>query len=164
MALDAARRTSLSFSIPTTPTTPSTPSTPQFVVPPNPPATAAPRHSLNPPSAPVPISQRYRPYSVSTPFGVSSPSNLSHRAFSFPGPSPSPAGISVPPNTPAPVPPHSPQFLSLSSPQAHNSSATSPTMVPPSPRLNPRQAAFASRIPPSRYLLFACLCGVQHTS
>uniref|UniRef100_A0A672ICS7 Ubiquitin conjugation factor E4 B n=1 Tax=Salarias fasciatus TaxID=181472 RepID=A0A672ICS7_SALFA len=151
MTLDAAGRTSLSLSTPTTPAPPSAPSTPQFVVPPSPPATAASRHTLNPPSAPMPISQRYRPYSISTSWGAPSPSSPGHRGFSFPGPSPSPSGISVPPNTPAPVAPPIPQSLSLSSPQARSqSSATSPTMVPPSPRLNPRQAAFASRIPPSR--------------
>lgn len=147
MALDAAKRTSPSL------LTPTTPSTPQFVVPPSPPASTPPRHSLSAPSAPVPISQRYRPYSVTTPWVAPSPTSPSHRGFSFPGPSPSPAGPSVPPNTPVSVPPPSPQSLSLSSPTGHNqpSSATSP-MVPPSPRLNTRQAAFAARMPPSRYL------------
>uniref|UniRef100_A0A8C2YYR5 Ubiquitin conjugation factor E4 B n=1 Tax=Cyclopterus lumpus TaxID=8103 RepID=A0A8C2YYR5_CYCLU len=145
MALDAAKRTSPSLPAPTTPTVPSTPSTPQFIVPPSPPASATPRHILNPPSAPMPISQRYRPYSVTSPWGAPSPSR----------PSPSPAGPSGPPNTPVPVPPPSPQSLSLSSPRVPNQpSSTSLSMVPPSPRSNTRQAAFASRIPPSRYLIF----------
>ncbi|XP_035512306.1 ubiquitin conjugation factor E4 B isoform X1 [Morone saxatilis] len=148
MALDAAKRTSPS--LPTPPSVPSTPSTPQFIVPPSPPATATPRPTLNPPSAPMPISQRYRPYSVTSPWGAPSPSSPGHRGFSFFGPSPSPAGPSVPPNTPVPVPPPSPQSLSLSSPRARNQpSSTPPSMVPPSPRTNTRQAAFAARIPPS---------------
>uniref|UniRef100_A0A8C4IGK0 Ubiquitin conjugation factor E4 B n=1 Tax=Dicentrarchus labrax TaxID=13489 RepID=A0A8C4IGK0_DICLA len=153
MALDAAKRTSPS--LPTPPSVPSTPSTPQFIVPPSPPATATPRPTLNPPSAPMPISQRYRPYSVTSPWGAPSPSSPGHRGFSFFGPSPSPAGPSVPPNTPVPVPPPSPQSLSLSSPRARNQpSSTPPSMVPPSPRTNTRQAAFAARIPPSSSSLF----------
>uniref|UniRef100_A0AAX7TTH4 Ubiquitin conjugation factor E4 B n=1 Tax=Astatotilapia calliptera TaxID=8154 RepID=A0AAX7TTH4_ASTCA len=129
VALDAAKRTSPSL------LTPTTPSTPQFVVPPSPPASTPPRHSLSAPSAPVPISQRYRPYSVTTPWVAPSPTS------------------------PISVPPPSPQSLSLSSPMGHNqpSSATSP-MVPPSPRLNTRQAAFAARMPPSRYLNWGMSC------
>ncbi|XP_039460457.1 ubiquitin conjugation factor E4 B isoform X1 [Oreochromis aureus] len=158
VALDAAKRTSPSLLTPTTSVV-STPSTPQFVVPPSPPASTPPRHSLSAPSAPVPISQRYRPYSVTTPWVAPSPTSPGHRGFSFPGPSPSPAGPSVPPNTPVSVPPPCPQSLSLSSPRGRNqpSSATSP-MVPPSPRLNTRQAAFAARMPPSSpfsFLFFA---------
>uniref|UniRef100_A0A8D3B6D6 Ubiquitin conjugation factor E4 B n=1 Tax=Scophthalmus maximus TaxID=52904 RepID=A0A8D3B6D6_SCOMX len=120
MALDAAKRTSPSLPPPTPPSEPSlpsTPSTPQFIVPPSPPITATPRHSLNPPSAPLPISQRYRPYSVTSSWGAPSPSSWGHRGVSFFEPSPSPAGPSVPPNTPVPVPPPSPQSLSLSSPR-----------------------------------------------
>lgn len=154
MALDAADRTCSSLSTPATSTVPSTPPTPQFIVPPSPPASVSLRHSLplNPSSAPVPISQRYRPYSVTTSWGASSPVSPGHRGFSFPGPSPSPAGPTVPPNTPVPATPLSPQFLPLSSPSPLNqSSSTSPFVVPPSPRLNTRQAAFATRIPSSRY-------------
>ncbi|XP_056280096.1 ubiquitin conjugation factor E4 B-like isoform X2 [Pseudoliparis swirei] len=150
MALDAAKRTSPSLPAPTTPTVPSTPSTPQFIVPPSPPASATPRHILNSPSAPMPISQRYRPYSVTSPWGAPSPASPGQSGFTFLGPSLSPAGPSVPPNTPVPVPPPSPQSLSLSSPRVPNQpSSTSLSMVPPSPRSNTRQAAFASRIPPS---------------
>ncbi|XP_051906703.1 ubiquitin conjugation factor E4 B isoform X2 [Hippocampus zosterae] len=140
MSVDAAKRTSPNVPTPATPSVPSTPSTPQFVVPPSPPTPAAPlRQSLNPPSAPVPISQRYRPYSVSSPWGALSPSSPGQRAFSSFAPSPSPTGPTVPPNTPVPLPTSTTSSLSLSS----------PPMVLPSPRTNARQAAFASRIPPS---------------
>uniref|UniRef100_A0A3Q3LV43 Ubiquitin conjugation factor E4 B n=1 Tax=Mastacembelus armatus TaxID=205130 RepID=A0A3Q3LV43_9TELE len=158
MALDAAKRTS-SLSTPTTPSEPSTPSTPQFIVPPSPPANAASRHSLNHSSAPMPISQRYRPYSVTSPWGAPSPSSPGPRGFSFPGSSPSPSGLSVPPNTTVSLPPPSPQLLSLSSQRAHNQ----PSSTPPSPRSNTRQTAFGTRIPPPRYFislslpLFLCL-------
>ncbi|XP_078144414.1 ubiquitin conjugation factor E4 B isoform X3 [Centroberyx gerrardi] len=153
MTLNAARMTSPSLPIPTTPSAPSTPSTPQFIVPPSPPTPAIPRLSLNPPSAPLPISQRYRPYSVTSPWGVSTPPSPGYRGASLPMPSPSPAGPSVPPNTPVPVPPPSPQSLPFSSPRPRpHPTSTSPPMVPPSPRSNTRRAAFAAGIPPSRYL------------
>ncbi|KAF3860307.1 hypothetical protein F7725_000562 [Dissostichus mawsoni] len=167
MALDAANRTSPSLPSPTTPSLPSTPSTPQFIVPPSPTATTALRPSLNPPSAPMPISQRYRPYSVTSPWGAPSPSSPGQRGFTFSGPSPSPAGPSVPPNTPVPVPPTSPQTLTLSSSRAHNqASSTPPPIVPPSPRTNARQSAFASRIPPSSPLsvLFSALSDMSQDS
>ncbi|XP_060914723.1 ubiquitin conjugation factor E4 B isoform X1 [Labrus mixtus] len=161
MALDASKTSSASLP------TPSTPSIPQFIVPPSPPAIAPPRQTLNPPSAPMPISQRYRPYSVSSPWGTSSPSSPGHRGFSFFGPSPGPAGLAVPPNTPVPVPPPSPQSLSLSSPRAHNppSTPTSPA-VPPSPRSHTHQTAFAARIPPSSPLssLFFALSDMSQDS
>uniref|UniRef100_A0A672ZM19 Ubiquitin conjugation factor E4 B n=1 Tax=Sphaeramia orbicularis TaxID=375764 RepID=A0A672ZM19_9TELE len=57
----------------------------------------------------------------------------------------------VPPNTPVPLPPPSPQTLSLSSPRARSHPPSTPP--PRSPRSNARQAAFAARIPPSRYLI-----------
>ncbi|KAI9530903.1 Ubiquitin conjugation factor E4 B [Dissostichus eleginoides] len=167
MALDAANRTSPSLPSPTTPSLPSTPSTPQFIVPPSPTATTALRPSLNPPSAPMPISQRYRPYSVTSPWGAPSPSSPGQRGFTFSGPSPSPAGPSVPPNTPVPVLPTSPQTLTLSSSRAHNqASSTPPPIVPPSPRTNARQSAFASRIPPSSPLsvLFSALSDMSQDS
>lgn len=163
MALDAAKGTSPCLSAPPTPSAPSAPPTPQFIVPPSPPP---PRHTLNTPSAPMPISQRYRPYSVTSPWGAPSPSSPGHRGFSLFGPSPSPAGPAVPPNTPVPVPPPSPQQLPLSSPRVRNRPpCTPPLAVPSSLRLNTRQAAFASRIPPSRYLLFYVhvSLGCKHT-
>ncbi|XP_058498859.1 ubiquitin conjugation factor E4 B isoform X3 [Solea solea] len=160
MALDAASGNSPSLP---TPTTPSLPSTPQFIVPPRPSITSTPRQSLNPPSAPLPISQRYRPYSVSSSWGAPSPSSLGPRGVSFLEPSPSPAGPSVPPNTPVPVPPPSPQNLPLSSSRAHNlASSTALPVVPPSPRSRTRHAAFGSRIPPSS--LGACGAGMSSDS
>uniref|UniRef100_A0A8C6MLH3 Ubiquitin conjugation factor E4 B n=1 Tax=Nothobranchius furzeri TaxID=105023 RepID=A0A8C6MLH3_NOTFU len=126
-----------------------------FIVPPSPPTTVTPRHSLNPPSAPVPISQRYRPYSVTTSWGASSPMSPGQRGFSFPGPSPSPAGPSVPPNTPVPAAPLSPQSLSMSSLRApFYPASTTTSVVPSSPRMNARPAAFGTRIPPSSPLSF----------
>lgn len=154
VALDGAEGTSSSLSTPATPSIPSSPSIPQFSVPPSPPAPATPRHTLNTPSAPMPISQRYRPYSVTSPWGAPTPPSPGYRGFSLFAPSPSPAGHSVPPNTPVPLPPPSPQPLSLSSSRApHQPSSTPPLVVPSSLRSNTRQAAFASRIPPSRYLI-----------
>ncbi|XP_077370861.1 ubiquitin conjugation factor E4 B isoform X2 [Festucalex cinctus] len=152
MTVDAAKRTSPNVTSPTTSSLPSTPSMPQFVVPPSPPSLAAPlRQSLNRPSAPMPISQRYRPYSVSSPWGAPSPSSPGQRAFSFFAYSPSPAGPTVPPNTPIPLP--TPSNLSLS--------LSSLPMVPPSPRTNARHAAFASRIPPSRYSICMSVCAAH---
>ncbi|XP_054632999.1 ubiquitin conjugation factor E4 B isoform X2 [Dunckerocampus dactyliophorus] len=159
MSLDATKRTSPNIPTPTTrsaPSTPSTPSTPQFIVPLSPPTTtttttvAFPRQSLNPPSAPMAISQRYRPYSVTSPWGAPSPSSPGQRAFSFFAPSPSPAGTAVPPNTPVPLPTPTTHSLSLSSAMAQSQTlSTPPSIVPPSPRTTARQAAFAARIPPS---------------
>uniref|UniRef100_A0A8C6MI21 Ubiquitin conjugation factor E4 B n=1 Tax=Nothobranchius furzeri TaxID=105023 RepID=A0A8C6MI21_NOTFU len=134
-----------------------------FIVPPSPPTTVTPRHSLNPPSAPVPISQRYRPYSVTTSWGASSPMSPGQRGFSFPGPSPSPAGPSVPPNTPVPAAPLSPQSLSMSSLRApFYPASTTTSVVPSSPRMNARPAAFGTRIPPSS--LGACGGGMSSDS
>ncbi|XP_015233656.1 PREDICTED: ubiquitin conjugation factor E4 B isoform X2 [Cyprinodon variegatus] len=150
MALNAAGRTCPSLSTPTTPTLPAATSTPQFVVPPSPPATPSTRLSLNPSSTPMPISQRYRPYSVTTPWAASSPLSPVPRGYSFPGLSPSPATPSVPPNTPLPATPLSPQSIILSSPRSgnHRPSSTLP-VGPSSPRMRARQAAFAARMPSS---------------
>ncbi|XP_061689956.1 ubiquitin conjugation factor E4 B isoform X2 [Syngnathoides biaculeatus] len=140
ITMEADKRTSTNIPTSTTSSVPSTLSTPQFIVPPSPPtATASLRQSLNPPSAPMPISLRYRPYSVSSPWGTLSPSSPGHRAFSFFSASPSPAAPTVPPNTPVPLPTPSSLSLFLSSP---------PTLLP-SPRTHARQTAFVSRIPPS---------------
>ncbi|XP_028308658.1 ubiquitin conjugation factor E4 B isoform X2 [Gouania willdenowi] len=163
MTLDTAGMTSPSPPTPTTPSVCSTSSNPQFVVPPSPPASATTRHPLNPPTSPMPISPRYRPYSVTASWGSASPSSSCHRASSPSRPSPSPAGLSVPPNTPVPVSSPSPQPISLGSPWARTQpSSTVPTVVPPSPRLNNRQAAFAARIPPSS--LGACGGGMSSDS
>uniref|UniRef100_A0A8C6MMH5 Ubiquitin conjugation factor E4 B n=1 Tax=Nothobranchius furzeri TaxID=105023 RepID=A0A8C6MMH5_NOTFU len=88
---------------------------------------------------------------------TSSPMSPGQRGFSFPGPSPSPAGPSVPPNTPVPAAPLSPQSLSMSSLRApFYPASTTTSVVPSSPRMNARPAAFGTRIPPSRYLI-CCL-------
>nr|XP_057939432.1 ubiquitin conjugation factor E4 B isoform X3 [Doryrhamphus excisus] len=165
MSLDATERSASNIPSPTTASarsTPSTPSTPQFTVPLSPPTTtpvALPRQSLNPPSAPMPISQRYRPYSVASPWGAPSPSSPGQRSFSFFAPSLSPSGPTVPPNTPVPLPTPTTHSLSLSSAMAQSQTwSTPPSMVPPSPRTTARQATFAARIPPSSplsLLLFA---------
>uniref|UniRef100_A0A665TPX7 Ubiquitin conjugation factor E4 B n=1 Tax=Echeneis naucrates TaxID=173247 RepID=A0A665TPX7_ECHNA len=113
VALDTAKRISPSLPATTTSSVPSTPSTPHFVVPSSPPVTTTPRQSLNSPSSPMPISQRYRPYSVTSPWSVPTPTSSGQRGFSFPGPSPNPTGPSVPPNTPVPMPPPSPHPFSF---------------------------------------------------
>ncbi|KAM6977292.1 ubiquitin conjugation factor E4 B isoform 1-T1 [Aplochiton taeniatus] len=159
MAVNAARMTSpLS--------TPSTPTTPHLLVPPSPTTTNPPRLSLNPPSAPLPISQRYRPYSVTSPWLSPTPPSQGPRGPGLSAWSPSPAGLPVPPNTPAPLPP-SPQSSSLSSPRPrpHPSSMPLP-LVPPSPRAAARQAALAARIPPSSplSLLFVALSDMSQDS
>ncbi|XP_035992619.1 ubiquitin conjugation factor E4 B isoform X2 [Fundulus heteroclitus] len=158
MALNAAERTCPSLSTPTTSTVPAPTSTPQFVVPPSPPAPT--RNSLTPSSAPMPISQRYRPYSVAAPWAASTPLSPVQRGYSFPGLSSSPAGPSVPPNTPVPATPLSPQSLTLTSPRSgtHPPPTTLP-VVPSSPRPSARQAAFADRIPSSS--LGACGGGMS---
>lgn len=152
---DASRGTSSSFSAPTTLAIPPSPSTPQFIVPPSPPTPASQRHPPNAASAPMPISQRYRPYSVMSPWMAPSPTSPGYRGFSVTGPFPSPAGPPVPPNTPVPAPSVTHQPLSLSSPRAYNPpSSAFPPVMPSSLRSNTLPAAFASRIPSSRYLIF----------
>lgn len=152
---DASRGTSSSFSAPTTFSVPPPPSMPQFIVPPSPPTPATQRHTSNAASSPMPISQRYRPYSVTSPWMAPSPTSPGYRGFSFSGPFPSPAGPPVPPNTPVPAPSLNHQPLSLSSPRGHNPpSSAIPLVVPSSLRSNAHPAAFASRIPPSRYRIF----------
>ncbi|XP_056895728.1 ubiquitin conjugation factor E4 B isoform X1 [Takifugu flavidus] len=155
VTMDASRGTSSSFSAPTTLAIPPSPSTPQFIVPPSPPTPASQRNTPNAASAPMPISQRYRPYSVMSPWTAPSPTSPGYRGFSVSGPFPSPAGPPVPPNTPVPAPSLNHQPLSLSSPRAHNPhSSAFPPVMPSSLRSNTLPAAFASRIPPSSPLSF----------
>lgn len=162
---DASRGTSSSFSAPTTLAIPPSPSAPQFIVPPSPPTPASQRHPPNAASAPMPISQRYRPYSVMSPWTAPSPTSPGYRGFSVSGPFPSPAGPPVPPNTPVPAPSLNHQPLSLSSPRAHNPpSSAFPPVMPSSLRSNTLPAAFASRIPPSRYLIFQLHATLWSTS
>lgn len=157
VALDAGKGASPCLSAPPTPSEPSPSQSPQFIVPPSPPPSALLRHTPNPPSAPMPISQRYRPYSVASPWGGPSPSSPGLRGFSYPGPSPSAAGPAVPPNTPVPAPP--PQSTQQPPLRARTQTpSTPPLAVPSSLRLGSRQAAFASRIPPSRYLQLSPAC------
>lgn len=133
---------------------PSTPTTPHLLVATSPTASTnpPPRLSLNPPSAPMLVSQRYRPYSVTSPWLSPTPPSPGPRGAALPAWSPSPAGLPVPPNTPSPLPP-SPQSSSLSSPRPRHHPTSMPLpLVPHSPRAAARQAALAARIPPSRYI------------
>ncbi|XP_053704272.1 ubiquitin conjugation factor E4 B isoform X2 [Synchiropus splendidus] len=156
MTMDVAKTTTPSLS---SSSTSSSHSTPQFIVAPSPSTPSTSRHTLHSPSAPMPISHHYRPYPVTSHWGAALPSSPSPRALSFFGPPPSPSGPSAPPNTPVPMPPPSPQFHPISPTAARPiPSSTLPQMVPPSPRTSARQAAFASRMPPSSslsLLLFA---------
>ncbi|XP_064159927.1 ubiquitin conjugation factor E4 B isoform X2 [Anguilla rostrata] len=108
----------------TPPSLPSTPGTPSFSqpVPPSPPA---PRLSSGSTSAPLPISPRYRPYSVTYPWGASS------------SPAPGPRFGSVGPMTPSPVAPGiqgpmapSPQGLVVPSPLGLVSPSIQAPMTP----------------------------------
>ncbi|XP_036387287.1 ubiquitin conjugation factor E4 B isoform X2 [Megalops cyprinoides] len=135
-ALSTARMTS-----PSAPTTPATPSFSQPVSP-SPPA---PRLSSGSASAPLPISQRYRPYSVSSPWGAS---------FS---PVPSPRSSSVGPAPGPPVPPSpqgvssSPQPAPFSSPRFRRPSTMLLPLTPGSPGAGAQRTAQAARIPSSFY-------------
>lgn len=165
---DASRGTSSSFPAPTTFSVPPPPpppsSTPQLVVPPSPPTPATQRHTPAAASSPMPISQRYRPYSITSPWTAPSPTSPGYRGFTFSGPFPSPAGPPVPPNTPVPAPSLNQQPLSLSSLRSHNPpSSTVPLVVPSSLRSNAHPAAFASRIPPSRYRIIRLHAVHRHT-
>ncbi|XP_056456224.1 ubiquitin conjugation factor E4 B isoform X3 [Gadus chalcogrammus] len=96
----------------TSPSSPAVPATPpglHFIVPPSPPAPA--RLTLSPPSAPLPVSQRYRPYSVTSPWAVPAPPSPGFRRAPPPPPGapPSPLGLTVPPGPPAPLPPPGPR-------------------------------------------------------
>uniref|UniRef100_A0A6Q2XGK0 Ubiquitin conjugation factor E4 B n=1 Tax=Esox lucius TaxID=8010 RepID=A0A6Q2XGK0_ESOLU len=106
LALNAARMTSPP--IPTSNVT--TPFSLHPVVPSSPPTMSNPsRISLNSSSAPLPISQRYRPYSVTSPWGVSTPPSPTPRMASIPGflpgPVPVPSGLPVLTNAQIPASP-----------------------------------------------------------
>ncbi|XP_038866296.1 ubiquitin conjugation factor E4 B-like isoform X2 [Salvelinus namaycush] len=143
LALNPARMTS-------PPLPASTPSSPHPMVAPSPPTMANPsRLSL---SAPLPVSQRYRPYSVTSPSGFSTPPCPT--LASLPGfssvPGPVPACFPVPPialsQAPAPRLPTSPQSVLLPSPRPRPPSSMPLPLVPTSPRAASRQAV---RIPSS---------------
>uniref|UniRef100_A0A8C7G092 Ubiquitin conjugation factor E4 B n=1 Tax=Oncorhynchus kisutch TaxID=8019 RepID=A0A8C7G092_ONCKI len=140
------------------------------MVAPSPPSMAyPPRLSLNLPSAPLPISQRYRPYSVTSPLGISTPP--SPRLASLPGLSRGPIteGLPVPPiilaQAPAPPLPTSPQSVPLPSTSPHPPTSMPLPLVPPSPRSAARGAALATRIPSSPLsLLFFALSDMSQDS
>uniref|UniRef100_A0A8C7G095 Ubiquitin conjugation factor E4 B n=1 Tax=Oncorhynchus kisutch TaxID=8019 RepID=A0A8C7G095_ONCKI len=147
LALNAARMISPPLPTPTSPSQ-------HPMVAPSPPSMAyPPRLSLNLPSAPLPISQRYRPYSVTSPLGISTPP--SPRLASLPGLSRGPIteGLPVPPiilaQAPAPPLPTSPQSVPLPSTSPHPPTSMPLPLVPPSPRSAARGAALATRIPSS---------------
>uniref|UniRef100_A0A4W5PV03 Ubiquitin conjugation factor E4 B n=1 Tax=Hucho hucho TaxID=62062 RepID=A0A4W5PV03_9TELE len=120
LALNPARMTSPSLPA-------STPSSPHPMVAPSPPTMANPsRLSL---SAPLPISQRYRPYSVTSPWGFSTP------------PCPTLASLPGLPTTP--------QSVFLPTPRPRPPTSMPLPLVPTSPRAAARQAAPAARIPSS---------------
>ncbi|KAL1021148.1 hypothetical protein UPYG_G00009400 [Umbra pygmaea] len=168
LALSAARMTS-----PTLPTiNPTMPSSLHPTVDSSPPTVSNPtRMHLNS-SAPLPISQRYRPYSVTSPWGVSTPP--SPRLASLPGIPLGPVPISSrPPGPPviaqAPVSvlpiPSSPQLIPRPSPRPHPPTTMPIPVVPPSPRATARQAALAARIPSSPLsLLFVALSDMSQDS
>uniref|UniRef100_A0A3P9A1X8 Ubiquitin conjugation factor E4 B n=1 Tax=Esox lucius TaxID=8010 RepID=A0A3P9A1X8_ESOLU len=92
------------------------------VVPSSPPTMSNPsRISLNSSSAPLPISQRYRPYSVTSPWGVSTPPSPTPRMASIPGfwpqsessSFPNPSSLTTCPNCPCPSVCFFTYFLSL---------------------------------------------------
>ncbi|XP_042159505.1 ubiquitin conjugation factor E4 B isoform X4 [Oncorhynchus tshawytscha] len=131
-------------------TSPSLPTSPHPMVAPSPPTMANPsRLSL---SAPLPVSQRYRPYSVTSPCGLSTPPCPT--LASLPGfssvPGPVPACFPVPPITlsqaPAPRLPTTPQSVLLPSSRPRPPSSMPLPLLPTSPRAAARQAA---RIPSS---------------
>ncbi|XP_045063053.1 ubiquitin conjugation factor E4 B isoform X3 [Coregonus clupeaformis] len=163
LALNAARMTSPPLPTPTTPSL-------HPMVAPSPPTMAnPPRLSLNPPSAPLPISQRYRPYSVTSPWGVSTPPSPSPRLASLPGFSRVTEGLPVPPiilaQAPAPPLPTSPQSVPLPSPSPRPPTSMPLPLVPPSPRSAARRAALATGIPSSPLsLLFFALSDMSQDS
>ncbi|XP_071021382.1 ubiquitin conjugation factor E4 B isoform X2 [Oncorhynchus clarkii lewisi] len=163
LALNAARMISPPLPTPTSPSL-------HPMVAPSPPSMAyPPRLSLNLPSAPLPISQRYRPYSVTSPLGISTPP--SPRLASLPGLSRGPIteGLPVPPiilaQAPAPPLPTSPQSVPLPSTSPHPPTSMPLPLVPPSPRSATRGAALDTRIPSSPLsLLFFALSDMSQDS
>ncbi|XP_071203119.1 ubiquitin conjugation factor E4 B-like isoform X2 [Salvelinus alpinus] len=150
LALNPARMTSPSLPA-------STPSSPHPMVAPSPPTMAnSSRLSL---SAPLPVSQRYRPYSVTSPSGFSTPPcpTLASLAGFSSVPGTVPACFPVPPialsQAPAPRLPTTPQSVLLPSPRPRPPSSMPLPLVPTSPRAASRQAA---RIPssPLSFLFF----------
>ncbi|XP_066546655.1 ubiquitin conjugation factor E4 B isoform X2 [Amia ocellicauda] len=140
--------------------TPPPSSAPQ-TVPLSPPAS---RFSPGTPSAPLPISPRYRPYSVNTPWATSSsPSPRSMAA----GPLAAPSGLPLPPSPQGLS--TSPQPVPASSPRPRRPSSMLLPPAPGSPSTAARRPSLASRIPSSFYdsplsLLFFALSDVSEDS
>lgn len=104
------------------------------------PSVSRPSFSLPTSSAPLPISQRYRPYSLSSPQGSFFPMSPSPRS-----------GISTP--SYAPFTPLTPQPAPLPSPRHHTRQTPPPlSFVPGSPTTTARRTTMASWMPP-RYRL-----------
>uniref|UniRef100_A0A8B9R7E8 Ubiquitin conjugation factor E4 B n=1 Tax=Astyanax mexicanus TaxID=7994 RepID=A0A8B9R7E8_ASTMX len=111
-------------------------------------------------SAPVPISQRYRPYSLSPSQGSSFPMSLSPRS----GPAGPSSTLST--STQSPAVPSSPQPAPLPSPRhrARNTAVPFPFM-PASPTTLARRTALAARMPSSPFsLLFFALSDMSQDS
>ncbi|XP_072512676.1 ubiquitin conjugation factor E4 B isoform X2 [Salminus brasiliensis] len=158
-------------------------STPSIPVPPAPPAVAPPAvappavapPAVAPPavapripfssspqtsSAPVPISQRYRPYSLSPSQGSSFPMSLSPRS----GPAGPSSAMST--STQSPAVPSSPQPAPLPSPRHRARHAAVPfSFMPASPTTMARRTALAARMPSSPFsLLFFALSDMSQDS
>ncbi|KAM9445877.1 ubiquitin conjugation factor E4 B isoform 2-T2 [Clarias gariepinus] len=147
------------------PLTPPSPPPPSAVLPPPQPVpSAAQQYSqsqsalrLNSPcptpSAPLPISQRYRPYTLGSSQGSSVPMSLSPRS-----------GLSTPTNTPST--PLTPQPAPLPSPRPHSRQTPAPfPFVPGSPTTTARRPALASWMSSSPFpLLFFALSDMPQDS
>uniref|UniRef100_A0AAY4C4W7 Ubiquitin conjugation factor E4 B n=1 Tax=Denticeps clupeoides TaxID=299321 RepID=A0AAY4C4W7_9TELE len=140
LGLNTAMLSSPSLSMPSTPPLPNNPVSL---------STVSPRLSLNSPTAPLPITQRYHPYSITSPWASSIP--------------PSPSPRSAPPPASAQGPASSPQATHLSPPREHN--LTSLPLPPGSPGTMARRTALAARMSSSPLsLLFFALSDVSSDS
>ncbi|XP_012681583.2 ubiquitin conjugation factor E4 B isoform X1 [Clupea harengus] len=145
LALNPAR-----MSAPSSASTPSSATTPTSPLSPTDPPPLRP--ALGSPTPPLPISQRYRPYSLNSPWASTS---------TIP-PSPRSTG----PLSPGQGPSFSPLPASLSSPQqVHPSSMSLPLLPPSSPSARARRTALAARMPSSPLsLLFFALSDMSPNS
>ncbi|XP_030624606.1 ubiquitin conjugation factor E4 B isoform X1 [Chanos chanos] len=145
------------MSVPSGPAT-SAPSSPAPLVSPSVPVSRLP---LTSPSSPLPISQRYRPYSVSS--SQTSSTSVSPSPRSGPTASSSSSGLPIPtprqaiPSSPQPAPSPSPSFRRLPSMPL--------PLLPGSPSTLARRTALAARMPNSPLsLLFFALSDVSQDS
>nr|XP_015192687.1 PREDICTED: ubiquitin conjugation factor E4 B isoform X1 [Lepisosteus oculatus] len=123
-----------------------------------PPSPSPSRFSPGTPSAPLPISPRWRPYSLSAPWAP--PPTTSSSSSTSPSPRSSAVGLPAPP---------SPQPAPASSPRPLRPSSMPLPLVPSSPGAVPGRAARVPRIPSSFYdspfpLLFFALSDVSEDS